>query len=231
MIRSDKPALLHRGEIVFLSFAVCFAWSLNSIPHRDDTLNSDGKQGTAPGESRHTPARACRLVLLTSKGATVCRVCAISRPSPPALSPSFPALGRPPSPGYSERRSPTPPSPSSLSTASAGHGQRKNHLSGQSRPSGGQSRLSSGLGVDSISAGSVAGDHEHLDVFLWQSCRFNQDLLLASITRYVREGFAVPVRYCKFLCSSASPFVHACLPVVKLELRHFCSSHRSIQTP
>lgn len=161
------------------------------LPRRDDAPNSDGKPSTAPDEPRLSPNRSCQFVLLTTKAATTCFICA--RPSSsatPALSP-FPALGRPPSPGFSERRSPTPPSPSSLSAPSPG--QRTSQRGGQGRPIDGVGRLGSGLGGGST--GSAGGDHdhdhdhdrdhEHLDVFLRRSSRFNHDLLLASITRCV----------------------------------------------
>ena len=159
-----------------------------SHPHRDGTSNSDGK----PGEPRLSPSHSCRFVVLTTKAATTCLVCA--RPgasATPALSPYFPASGRPPSPAFAERRSPTPPSPSSSSLSTPSGGQRTSHLGGQRRPSGGGGgRLSSSLGAGS--AGGVAGDHEHLDVSLLSSCRFNHDLLLASISRCAYRVKAAP---------------------------------------
>eukprot|EP00752_Nemacystus_decipiens_P011911 g10562.t1 len=159
---------------------------LSPVSQRDDgASNSDGQQG----DSRLSPSRSCRLVVLTTKAATTCLVCArpganASASTTPSLSPFFSALGRPPSPAFSERRSPTPPSPSSLSTPPGG--QRAGRVVGQGRSGGGGGggggrRVSSSLGDGS--AGSVAGDDEHLDVFLRGSCRFNHDLVLASITR------------------------------------------------
>eukprot|EP00903_Cladosiphon_okamuranus_P017758 g16346.t1 len=167
------------------------------VSQKDDAPNSDGKPGTAPGEPRLSPRRSCRFVLLTTKAATTCFICprpGNSNNAPAALSP-FPALGRPPSPGFPERRSPTPPSPSSLSAPSPAK-QRTGRLGDQSGPVGSGSRFSGG------SAGSAARGHDHghsanhdhehehdhdyerLDVFLRRSCRFNHDLLLASITSF-----------------------------------------------
>lgn len=160
---------------LFRSISFCCIFLLYT--HRGGASNSTDV--TAQGQS-------CRLVVLTSKGATVCLVrdarCA------PGARPASSGLGPPPSPGDLDRRSPLPPSPSS-STSLAG--ERAGHLGGQGRRSltGSHPRRSLGAGaVDVVPAavGSVAGDPhpQQLAVFLRRSCRFNSDLVLASITRY-----------------------------------------------
>ncbi|CAN0150526.1 unnamed protein product [Scytosiphon promiscuus] len=139
------------------------------IPKRNGTCNGEGQ---GPGSSvQHkadlSTSRYCRFVLLTNKGATVCVVCPTTKTS--MAIPMYPASASSQSPATVSSHHVTPPSPG----PSKGH--EAGRLGAANRPVG-QSSSSVGLDVD------AAEDLEELVVFLRRSCRFNNDLLLASIT-------------------------------------------------
>ncbi|CAM9176689.1 unnamed protein product [Ectocarpus fasciculatus] len=146
------------------------------IHERGDSWSSEDEGDPSRDKVRRRPgSQCCRFVLLTSKGATVCLVRAALTAS--EASSMFPALDR--SPG---RASPSRPRSSSCAPDQE---QGRGSPDRNSPPAG--SRYSSSA-VDShavdggISAGGVAEDSQQLFVFLRQSCRFNNDMLVASIT-------------------------------------------------
>ncbi|CAM9954653.1 unnamed protein product [Ectocarpus sp. 12 AP-2014] len=143
------------------------------IHERGDSWSSDGEGDPSRDKAHSHPVDpCCRFVLLTSKGATVSLVRAAL-----AASEAFPASGR--SPG---RASPSRPRSSSFAL---GQEQGRGSPDRKIPPVG--SRCSSST-ADShapdggISAGGVAEDSQQLVVFLRQSYRFNNDMLVASIT-------------------------------------------------
>lgn len=149
-----------------------------AILRRD--CDGDGEYSTEKGESDRPIPRSCRFVLLTSKGATVCLVCATR--STPVERPEYQALASSSSPRVAS--SSLPPSP--LSTPSAGRW--TGHLGGKRQPAGSRSGSDLDAGViDGVAAaGNNSGDSQQFHVYLRRSCRFVNDLVLASITRYIQ---------------------------------------------
>lgn len=157
---------------------------------RDDEC-LDGSHISSPSPSPSSsiaPSLSCRLVLLTNKAATVCLVCTNPISSP--TSSSMSSLPRIPSPSSS---SSSLTSSSSYPSRLEGRDRRISEARGshvqididpmETRCSGGNTRGSSpvrGLGGETeIDLGDWP-----LRVFLRRSCRFNHDLLRASIMRY-----------------------------------------------
>lgn len=138
------------------------------------------------GKTISPAARSCRFVLLTSKGVTVCLVCV----NPPASTktPASPSSSR--SSSAASLSSLPPPSATTASSRGEGGGMDDGYtgtgnafLRGAT-PSGG-SRRGYGRSGD-VGGGSGDGSTEGMRrrVFLRHSCRFNHDLMRASIARY-----------------------------------------------
>lgn len=147
----------------------------------------DGSYTSSPSSSI-APSLSCRLVLLTNKAATVCLVCTspMSSPSSSSLS-SVPHLSSPSSSSSSLTSSSS--YPSRLEGRDRGIGETRGaHVPldrMEIRCSGESTRVSpfrAGGGGTDIGLGDWPPR-----VFLRRCCRFNHDLLRASIMRYARH--------------------------------------------
>lgn len=162
-----------------------------STSQHSDIVCPDDHDRTSHGTTFHPVVRPCRFVLLTSKGATVCLVCA-ARTAPVAPQASL-ALSR-----SSSRSSPSGTSPSSWLSSSPSTPSRRGGtdqsdgfthngnatLLGKTRSPIGRRRshllVDTGDGGDGVDG--ITGDMQRV-VLLRRCCRFNNDLIRASIAR------------------------------------------------
>lgn len=179
-----------------------FFFPLVTLETRDegcpDANSNDGTPHLSPG--------SCRFVLLTSKGATVCFVCT-GRGSSSASPRTPPPISRASSFGSTASQTATSP-PHALS-----RGERPGRNDGFARGGhaslGVNSRSSMGgrRGLRLDGAGSEQGgtgataehDASQQVVYLRQSCRFNSDLVRASIARWVHHPSAADRTSVQFL--------------------------------
>lgn len=183
-----------------------FVSSLVTLETRDDGCPDANSNDGAP----HLSPDSCRFVLLTSKGATVCFVCT-GRGSSSASPQTPPAISRASSFGSTPSQTPTSP-PHTLS-----RGERPGRNDGFAR--GGHASLGvnnrssmvgrrglrlDGAGSEQGGTGATADGAEHdaaqqVVVYLRQSCRFNSDLVRASIARWVNHPSAAELSVCAVL--------------------------------